>query len=458
MADRQRVHFVGIGGSGMSGLAALLLAQGRHVTGSDLQCNAETESLQAAGATIRMGHSADWLPSDADEVVVSSAIPSDNVEVRAAVELGIPVRRRLHALAALLDEYESVGIVGTHGKSTTTAMAATLFRELDLDPSYLVGAQCPNLGGNAHLGGGEWFVAEIDESDGLFTTQRPTIAVLTNVGRDHLQTYRSVEAIESAFFHYVKNADRAVLAIDDPRVRPMAAALAGAVTVGLDRDADLRAIDVVQNRFSTSFELVFRGRSLGRRSIAAPGLHNVRNALCAVGAALQAGADPLHAAAGLEALALPHRRFEVLEENGVTVVDDFAHTPEEVEATLGAVREGWPTRRIVAVFQPHRYTRTRILGRSFGQSFAAADIVIVTSIYSACETPLDGVTEAEIVNAIAAEGGAAVYSIPDKTAVTPFLEAVVQRGDFIISVGAGDIWKVTEELAQFLKEGSFCVA
>jgi UDP-N-acetylmuramate--alanine ligase len=369
----------------------------------------------------------------------------------------IPVVRRLHAMASLLDGYASVGVVGTHGKTTTTSMAATLLRELGFDPSYLIGAHCPHLGGNAHQGRGRWFVAEVDESDGLFTAIRPTIAILTNVGRDHLPTYHSVEAIREAFLRYVVAADRAVLAIDDPQVKGMVDAVPGALTVGFDAEADLRAARVVHDRFDSSFDLIYHGERLGRFNLPAPGAHNVRNALCALGAAVVAGADVRAAAGALSTVALPHRRFELLEENGVTVVDDFAHTPEEVEATLDAIRSGWPRRRIVAIFQPHRFSRTRILGRAFGRAFAEADIAVVTSIYAACENPVPGVSSAEIVDGIARETQSIVYSIPEKDQVISFLHEMIRPGDFIISFGAGDIWTVTEELAHFLEEGRFCV-
>jgi UDP-N-acetylmuramate--alanine ligase len=220
----------------------------------------------------------------------------------------------------------------------------------------------------------------------------------------------------------------------------------------------LRARHLQHERFKTSFELVYCGESLGWRSIPAPGTHNVLNALCALGAAIAAGADPVAAADALGEISLPHRRFEVLEENGVTVVDDFAHTPEEVEATLRAIREGWSGRRIVAVFQPHRYTRTLRMGRDFGRAFSAADVVIVTNIYSACEQAMPGVSATGIVDAVLETSESAVYFAPDKNEVVAQLKALIRPGDFIISVGAGDIWTVTEELAHFLKEGSFCVA
>ena len=458
MALGRRYHFVGISGVGMSGLASILLALGKEISGSDLKWSFEADHLSRLGASVHVGHAGEHISDDLDGVIISSAIPSDNVEIVAARERGVPVVRRLHAVALLLKEYSSIGVVGSHGKSTTTSMAATLLRELGFSPSYLVGAHCPNLGGNAHLGEGAWFVAEVDESDGLFTEIRPTVAVLTNIGKDHLLTYRSEAAIREAFRRYVLQAERAVLSIDDVRVREIASEIPSAITVGLCAEAQIRAVGMRHEKLQTSFELLIRGENLGRRWITAPGTHNVRNALCALGAAMATGADPAAAADALGALSLPHRRFEILEENGVTVVDDFAHTPEEVEVTLRAIRDGWPGRRIVAVFQPHRYTRTQSMGQDFGLAFSGADVVIVTNIYSACEHPVPGVSSAGIVDAVLDTTDSAVYSIPNKEEVVSLLKALIRPGDFIISFGAGDIWTVTEELAHFLKEGSFCVA
>ncbi|MCX6093248.1 MAG: UDP-N-acetylmuramate--L-alanine ligase [Candidatus Bipolaricaulota bacterium] len=454
----QRYHLVGIGGSGMSGLASILVAHGAKVSGSDLRPSSQMQLLRSAGVDVHVGHAAEWISSDLDGVIVSSAIPMDNVEVVAARERKVPIVRRLHAMASVMQQYSSVGVVGTHGKTTTTAMTATLLRAVGMDPSYLIGAHCPGLEGSAHLGRGRWFVAEVDESDGLFTDIRPLVAVLTNIGRDHLPTYRHEEAIRAAFLRYVQQAERVVLSIDDPQVRKFAALVDGAITVGLDVGASVRASNVAPDRFETVFDLSYKGKTLGRYRLHAPGLHNVRNALCAVGAAIAAGADPRAAAEAIPSLALPHRRFEILEENGVTVVDDFAHTPEEVKATLDAIRAGWPNRRIVAIFQPHRYSRTQILGHDFGRALAQADVAIVTSIYAACETPVAGVSSQEIVDVASTEARADVYSIPDKPAVIAFLKETIRPGDFIISFGAGDIWTVTDELAHFLKEGSFCVA
>ena len=453
-----RVHFVGIGGIGMSGLASVLLARGDEISGSDLRVNWQLESLRRAGAAVYVGHNEQHVSGNLDRVIISSAIPPDNVEVRAARRQRIPVVRRLDALGELLGAYRSVGITGTHGKTTTTAMLATIHRELGWSPSFLIGAHCPGLGGNARLDSGEWFVAEIDESDGLLHTVGPEVAVLTNVGLDHLQTYHDLNEIRGAFRRYVSQASCAVLAIDNPHVEKIARGLPNALTVGIHRSADIRAVNLQFERFKTSFDLLERGSEIARVSLPAPGEHNVANALCALGAARLTGVDLGDAARALAAFVLPHRRFEVLEENGVTVVDDYAHLPEEIEATLRAIRSGWRDRRIVAIFQPHRYSRTQALGSQFGSAFSLADSVIVTSIYPACETPVPGVSSRTIVHAIRRETSAEVRSIASKEDAIEFLKARIVPGDFVVSFGAGDIWTVTEELAHFLERGQFCTA
>jgi UDP-N-acetylmuramate--alanine ligase len=455
IATQKRYHFVGIGGSGMSGLASVMMAQGASVSGSDLQESGEVKRLRSAGASIDVGHDSHHVDRPLDGVIVSSAIAEDNVEVAAAREREIPVMFRLHALASVMSRFRSIGIAGTHGKSTTTAMAATILRETEKDPSFLIGAQCPALGGNAHLGTGEWFVAEIDESDGLFVEVRPTIAVLTNVGKDHLHTYRDLGEIERAFRRYAHGAKGAVLAVDDPRLRRLASTIPGAMTVGFHETARLRPANVRPEQFATTFDVRLDRRHVARLCLPAPGRHNVTNALCAIGASVLVGVDPARACAALESFALPHRRFELLEENGVTVIDDYAHLPEEVEATLQAIRAGWPGRRIVAVFQPHRYTRTRDLGHAFGAAFAGADVAIVTDIYPACEAPIPGVTSQIIVDAIRERCDARVFAIPDKGSALAHLKASIEPGDFIVSFGAGDIWTVTEDLAEFLVRGEF---
>jgi len=451
-------HFVGIAGAGMSGLAAVMLAGGSRVSGSDLRENAETQYLQRAGAAIHIGHDPDLVNEDVDEVIVSSAITAENVEIQTARRLNLPVVHRLQALAGVLDGYTSIGVAGTHGKTTTTAMTATILRNTGRDPSYLIGAHCPGLGGNSHLGAGELFVSEVDESDGLFLAIRPSIAVLNNIGRDHLGTYHTLAAIKESFKQYLLQAQRSVLEIDDAGVRTLAEELPSALTVGVHPDADLRAINISHYHFHTTFDLTYHGKDVARVFLPAPGDHNVRNALCAIGAAKLAGVSLADAADALADFQLPKRRFQLLEENGVTVVDDYAHLPEEIEVTLQAIRSGWMNRRIVAVFQPHRYTRTQAIGDEFGAAFRLADTVVVTPIYPACEPPIPGVTSQRIVNSITRRTGNDPFLMHNKEEVLSFLKGYIEPGDFIISFGAGDIWTVTTSLSRFLKEGSFCTA
>jgi len=459
MSSEKRVHLVGIGGSGMSGLATVLLAKGASVSGSDLEENAHTIGLRSAGVRIDIGqHDARRIRPDLDRVIVSSAVTDQNAEVLAANAHRIPVVRRLEAVAGLLQDHRSIGVAGTHGKTTTSAMASTILDACGRDPSYLIGAHCPGLGGNARLGRGDWFVAEIDESDGLLVSVETDVSILTNVGRDHLQTYADLEAICRVFAEYVERSRHAVLAIDDPHARAIAETHPGALTVGLHKDARLRAENLRFDRFETTFDLVSEDARVDGVVLPAPGAHNVRNALCAVGAAFLAGVDLRDAAWALRRFVLPHRRFELLEENGVTVVDDYAHLPEEIEATLDAVRSGWPDRRILVVFQPHRYSRTQAIGSEFGRAFSLADTVIVTPIYPACEAPIAGVTSQIVVDAVSRETRAEVRSTEGVGEAIELLKSSILPGDFILSFGAGDVWRVTERLASFLIAGQFCIA
>ncbi|MFC2078498.1 UDP-N-acetylmuramate--L-alanine ligase [Candidatus Bipolaricaulota bacterium] len=450
-----RVHFVGVGGIGMSGLASVLVSQGVHVTGSDLCENRETDGLRQLGARIHRGHSAQNVSRNLDGVIVSSAIAADHEEVLAAKRQKIPVVPRLRAVARLLEVHRSIGVAGTHGKTTTTAMIATILKAHGGKPSYLIGADCPALGGNAHLDSGDWFVVEVDESDGLLVEVQPDIAVLTNIGKDHLQTYHGLEDIERTFSQYLSQATQQVVCVDDERVANLARSLQGVMTVGIDVAADLEARRLTFDQWTSTFDLYGKDVFVDRVILPSPGKHNVQNALCALAAAHLAGLPLAEAARGLSEFQLPHRRFELLEENGVTVVDDYAHLPEEIEATLQAIRTGWPGRRILAVFQPHRYSRTKALGNEFGTAFASADAVLVNPIYSACESRIPGISSKHVFDAIRRDTNCAVRMIDTTDETVRFLESHIEPGDFIISFGAGDVWKVTEQLARVLEEGHF---
>ena len=450
-----RVHLVGVGGIGMSGLASVLASQGVHVTGSDLCPNHETDVLRQSGVRIHRGHSAEYVSRDLDGVIVSSAIAEDHEEVLAAKRHRIPVVPRLRAVAQLLEKHRSIGVAGTHGKTTTTAMIATILKDQGLKPSYLIGADCPALGGNARLDSGEWFVAEIDESDGLLGEVHPDISVLTNIGLDHLQTYDNLVDIELAFSQYLGQSKRQVLCIDDDRAAKLAQAFQTATTIGIDVAADLEARDLTYDRWTTTFDLYWKRTLVDRVVLPAPGRHNVQNALCALAAAQLAGVPLAKAVRGLAAFQLPHRRFELLEENGVTVVDDYAHLPEEIEATIQAIQDGWPGRRIIAVFQPHRYSRTKALGNEFGKAFSNADTVLLNPIYSAHELRIPGISSTYVIDAIRRDTQCSTRMIETKDETVRFLEDYIEPEDFIISFGAGDVWKVTERLARILEEGHF---
>lgn len=453
-----RYHFVGIGGSGMSALAAVMLAGGARISGSDLRDTEEAEALRRAGVSVTVGHDEANIGDGLDGVIVSSAVASDNIEVQSAMRRHVPVVRRLHALGGLWQARRSLGVTGTHGKTTTSAMLATILRQAGEDPSFVIGARCPHLGGNAHLGGGEFFVAEVDESDGVIVDLSADVAVVTNIGCDHLSTYGSIDGVIRGFLRFLERCDQVVLNIDDHRLAGLLDRLPGCIRVGTDMEADVRATGIVQHEFDTWFDLWIRGERCGRVCLPAPGVHNVLNALCAAGGAIAAGMTADRIIAGLEAFRRPQRRFQLLEQNGVIVVDDYAHLPEEVSATLDAIRSGWPSRRVVTVFQPHRYSRTAWMADAIGSAFRRADLVIVAPIYAAGEDPIPGVSTQCVVDAIRRETQAETYCMGSADEILPFLKTKIRQGDFLISFGAGDISRVTEQLSADLEEARFCAA
>ncbi len=392
-----------------------------------------------------LGHAPEHVRG-ASTVVYSSAIPPDNVELREARRRGLELVHRQEALATLANAHRTVGVGGTHGKTTTAAMTATLLSAAGRDPSYLIGAGCPGLAGHAHWGEGEQLVLEVDESDGHFLRLTPALAVVTNIGLDHLNHYRDQRDILDSFARYVSQSERAVLCADDPNCQSLLAANPGALSYGLSPTADLMASNLAQRDFHIQFDLAFRGRFLGRIRLPMPGAHNVQNALAALLAGWACGLSFEASIPLVERFRLPERRFQVLAKNGIMIVDDYAHLPEQVEVNLRAARANWAHGRVIALFQPHRFSRTQYLGERFGPAFADADLVGVTDIYPAFERPLPGADVGKILAAVSAHAPQVAY-LPDDADVLDFLSETVRPGDFVIGFGAGDLWRSLQRFA-----------
>lgn len=444
-----RVHLVGIGGDGMAALAQLLREGGATVSGSDIRDSSRAVALRT-WAEVHIGHRAENVPDRVNALVYSSAISSANAEVRAA--RGIPCWPRLPALGAITRGRDLVAVVGTHGKTTTAAWAAHLVTTVTGHGGYYVGGEVPGSP-SAVLGHGKPFVAEVDESDGRFVGLVPRVAVLTSVDTDHVGTYGGFGGLRRAFSRFVARAGRAAVCADDPIALDAARARREALTYGLSPHAELRAVGMEYHRGRSSFELRLRGKRVGEVEVPGPGPHNVRNALGALAAGLLLDIPLRDLLPPLSTAARPRRRLEILEENGYLVVDDYAHHPTEVAAGLAALRLGWPDRRIVAIFQPHRYSRTQALAGAFGEVLARADRVVVSRVYPAFERPIPGVSGREVAEAICGAGGSAVYRDSLGAAMDAAAEAI-QPGDVVACFGAGDIWKLAREMAHGLSYGS----
>ena len=445
----RRIHFVGIGGIGMSGIAEVLLNQGFTVTGSDRQLSPVTERLQTLGAVIYDGHEGEQVLGS-DVVVISSAVGPENIEVRAAQDLKIPVIRRAEMLGELMRMKQGVAIAGTHGKTTTTSMAGLVLQEGGLDPTLIVGGRLRALDSNAKLGDGHYLVVEADEFDRSFLQLTPTLAVITNIETEHLDCYKDLDEIKSTFVTFANKVPfygAVILCLDEAALQEIMPKLERRVmTYGLTPQAEIRGMDAEFHEMRTEFTVVWRAETLGRMAIQLPGLHNVKNALAAVavGLELEIPFDKIKSA--LEGFAGVERRFEIKAvKEGVLIVDDYAHHPTEIVASLNGARKGWD-RRILAVFQPHLYTRTRDFYQDFGRSFFDADILIVTDIYPAREEPIPGITGELVANAARNYGHRQVVYLPNKDEVAEHLKTIVRKGDLVITMGAGDIWKAGEEL------------
>jgi UDP-N-acetylmuramate--alanine ligase len=454
----KKLHFIGIGGIGMSGIAEILLDQGFKISGSDRALSEVTERLQKLGAAIFEGHRAENISSDTDTVVYSSAVQPDNPEIVEAQRRKLPVVRRAEMLAEVMRLKYGIGIAGTHGKTTTTSMTSLVLMEGGLDPTVIVGGKLSGLGGtNARLGHGEFIVVEADEYDRSFLSITPTIAVLTTLETDHLDCYRDLEDIKSAFVQFASKVPFygfIVLSLDEPALLDIMPLLSKKkiVTYGLNPQADVQAIDVRHKNNMTAYTLMRSNEELGTISLQVPGKHNVQNSLGAIAVGLELGVPFEKIKSGIEKFSGVYRRWEKKgEARGITVYDDYAHHPTECRATLSGAKSGW-RRRVVCVFQPHLYSRTRDFYEDFGKSFLLSDVLIVTDIYPAREEPIQGITGELIVNAAKQFGHKEVHYIPDKKRIPEFLNTIVKSGDIVVTMGAGDIWKYGEEFLKKLSE------
>ena len=441
----RQIHFVGIGGSGMSGIAEVLVNLGYHVSGSDLHHSDATRHLKRLGAKIFRGHNAHHVAA-ADVVVVSSAVQPGNPEIVEARRLKIPTIPRAEMLAEIMRMKYGVAVAGAHGKTSTTAMIAIVLTAGGLDPTVVIGGRVKALRSGAKLGGGEFMVAEADESDGSFLKMKPTIAVVTNIDREHLDHYKNLGEIQEAFVRFLSRVPfygAAVVCLDEPNLRAILPRIdRKVVTYGLSDDADLVATDLVFDGFTSSYVARWRGEKLGSIRLPVPGRHSVYNSLAAVATGLELDIAFGKIAKALARFQAVDRRFQFKGEAfGATVIDDYGHHPTEIEATLAAAREGFGARVVVA-FQPHRYSRTRALLEEFGRAFALADRVVVTSVYAAGEKPLPSVDGAAVADALVRHGHRAVYYEPRLDKIPNRLKDLVLPGDVVMTLGAGDIWKV----------------
>ena len=446
--DSRPVHFVGIGGAGMSALALIACRRGVVVSGCDNDPSGAAD-VAAMGARIWRGHDPAHLAGA--RAVVTAAVASDHPELVRARELGLPVVPRKEALAALIGEARSVAVAGTHGKTTTTVMTTEALTAAGLAPTGIAGGRVSAWGGNAKVAGDDLFVVEADEYDKAFLTLHPTVAIVNNVEPDHLECYGSMAALEDAFVEFAGRAATAVVSADDPGARLIAGRLGRTVRrFGFAEDADVRIGDVAQHADRTDAVIRWRGgRALPVR-LRVPGVHNLRNAVAALTATEAIGGDVTRAAAALAEFSGVGRRFERLgEHGGVAVVDDYAHHPSELVATLAAARQAYPGRRLIAVFQPHLYSRTAAHGQAMGEALAAADLVVVTEVYAARELPMDGVSGRQVADAARRAGADARFE-PTRAEVGRRVYEALTPGDVVLTLGAGDITRVGPELVQWL--------
>ncbi len=451
---KKRLHFIGIGGIGMSGIAEILMEQGHTVSGSDRQLSEVTEYLQEKGAQIFQGHK--WqFDSTVDFVVYSSAIKHDNMEMLEAEKHNIPIIRRAEMLGQLMRQKYGVAIAGTHGKTTTTSMIGNIFIDAKLDPTIIVGGKLNNLKTNARLGSGEIFVTEADEYDRSFLALYPNIAVITNIEEDHLDIYKDLSDIKKTFVEFTKHIsfDGVVIAgIDDKNIRDITKNIQQLiVSYGIDYPADFMAEDIEASGSGISFDLVNNDKILGRINLSMPGLHNVKNALAASAVAMEIGVDFEAIKKGLENFSGVARRFEIRGiVKDIIIIDDYAHHPTEVKATLQSAIKGW-NKQVVAVFQPHLYSRTRDLYKDFATALYTADEIIVMDVYPAREEPLPGIDGSIIANELIKMGHDSTKFVKEKIKLIPEIKKVIKNDSIVIFMGAGDITNFPGKLLKELQ-------
>lgn len=449
----KKIHFIGIGGAGMSGIAEVLHNLGFKITGSDIQENEVTKHLEEIGIKIYYGHHPDHV-DDADLVVISTAVKEDNIEVQKAREKQIPVIRRALMLAELTRIKYSIAVSGAHGKTTTTSMIADVLAKGGLDPTVIVGGVIKGLKSGAKLGHSDFLVVEADESDMSFLHLFPTIVVITNIDLEHLDCYGDLNNIKKAFIQFSENVPfyGAVVANIDDRntVEILPSIERRKITYGFALAADVYAKDIKRGNSFSEFSVYYKKSKIGDVRLNVPGIHNIKNALAAVAVGLELGIDTPHIIAGLQEFKGVARRFEIKgKKNDIIIVDDYGHHPNEIIETLKTARD-FHSGRIVVIFQPHRYTRTYYLHEQFGTAFFNADLLIITEIYPAGEKPIEGVTAKLIYDAVKKYGHKNALYIPELSNAVEFLKKELKPGDMLLTIGAGNIYKVGDEILRTL--------
>jgi len=453
----KHIHFVGIGGIGMSGIAEVLLNLGYRVSGSDMKESDTTERLRTLGGEIFIGHRSENI-TEPHVVVISSAVKSDNVEVVAAREKQVPVIPRAEMLAELMRLKYGIAIAGAHGKTTTTSMVATVLAAGGIDPTVVIGGKLNSLGTNAKLGQGEFLVAEADESDGSFLKLSPTIAVVTTIDEEHLDYYKDIGEIKDAFLTFINKVPFygvAVLCLDQQHIQELLPRVQKRYqTYGMSSQADYQARDVALKPLGSRFKVLHLGQDLGWFELAVPGVHNINNSIAAIAVARELEIDLETIRKALKEFSGVQRRFTIKGEvDGIIVVDDYGHHPTEVKATLAAAAAGME-RRVVVVFQPHRYTRTQHLLKEFFTAFNEADKLVIMDIYAAGEKPIPGVSGEALAEGVKQYGHKDVVYIPEREKIVEHMASVLRKGDLMITLGAGDVWKIGEQVLEKLKHAS----